>query len=104
MPAKRTQPDPSVDGAITTKAGTRYRMSDMTGRDFLRIRELLPRAKVSKLTEDDVAVLFDLIERRTVECSVDDPLDRPIVELIEVLSLWYGRRQDAALPPASATS
>lgn len=85
---------------ITLPSGSWYELGEMSGRDFLFMRSMQGRP----LTDEDVAGVLAMIERRVTASSAADPLDQPLTELLEVLRRWFTAAEDTALPPAIATS
>lgn len=77
-------------------------LGPMTGRDFLRAREVL--AHRESATDADVEDIVRIIERRAVASSEEDPLEIPQSEIIEVFFRWYVGVDDAAVPQPTGSS
>lgn len=92
-------------------AGTTYRytvsgdrwveLSGMTGRDFLRFREILSRRPA--ITDADVEWVIRTLGDRAVASSEEDPLAIEQIELFDVAFRWYSGVEDDAVPPETGT-
>lgn len=83
-----------ADQTFTSISGHVFTMAPITARDYLTLRR-----GMRDPSDDDVATLLDLFASRVTHTDLEDPLEVPLDEAVEVIARWMRGAEDVAVPP-----